>query len=304
MEKLRGIFLARGVRLVVFVEVSELEMMEKQGTDPDINRVTRQIRDMYREGFEIGLHLHPQWYRGRYENGNWLLDQAEYNLCKLPKERIARIVERGIGYLRKTVEDPAFTPLCFRAGNWLLQPTKEVAAVLAENGILVDSSVFKGGLQRNHGMDYRPAIKNGYYWRFRDDVTREDPQGRLIELPTYSIMAPAWKMITSKRIGIGQKSAGSALKGFAKVNRYLDFLRVRYPQKLDFCRMTPGELIGMMDKVILEDRKDPSQFRPIVAIGHTKDFTDPETVEVFLSYLNEKGINVTSFAETYARCVK
>ena len=70
MQRLRNIFLTRGVRLVVFVEVSELVMIEAEGTDPDITLVTQQIRDLYREGFEIGLHLHPQWYRGRYKMGN------------------------------------------------------------------------------------------------------------------------------------------------------------------------------------------------------------------------------------------
>ena len=74
---------------MLFVEVAELEMIEANGTDPAIDLVKHQIRDFYEEGFELGLHLHPQWYNARYENGKWLLDYSEYNLCTLPRERIA-----------------------------------------------------------------------------------------------------------------------------------------------------------------------------------------------------------------------
>ena len=157
-------------------------------------------------------------------------------------------------------------------------------------------------MQHNHGLDYRPACKNGYYWRFAEDVNTSNPDGRLIELPTYCVMTPTWKMVTSKRVGMGQKSSTSSLKGLEKFRRYLDFLRFRYPLKLDFCRMTLSELTGMMDEIILEDQKDPGQFRPIVAIGHTKDLTDLETVESFLNYLKKRDIAVATLEDAYSRC--
>ncbi|MDF0643867.1 MAG: hypothetical protein P0111_07530 [Nitrospira sp.] len=301
-ERLRAIFRKWNTRFVVFVEVAELEMIEAERADLGIDLVKRQIREFYEEGFELGLHIHPQWYQGRYENGRWLLDHEEYNLCKLPRERIVLIVDRAIAYFRKVLGDADFTPASFRAGNWLFQPTKDAAAVLADRGIKIDSSVFKGGLQHNHGLDYRPARKNGYYWRFQEDVNKPNSDGRLIELPTYSVMTPSWKMVTLKRIGMGQKSSASSLRGLKKLRRYLDFLRFRCPLKLDFCRMTIGELTDMMDEIVFEDRKDPTGFRPIVAIGHTKDLVDLDTVESFLSYLKEKGIAVTTFGGAYPRC--
>src|SRR5262245_61065613 len=284
-ERLIATFKKWNARFVTFVEAAELERIEAEGTDPHMDFVRRQIRDLYEEGFELGLHLHPQWYNGRYENGRWLLDDSEYNLCTLPKERIAHIVERSLNYLRTVLGEHDFTPLSFRAGNWLFQPTGIAASVLAEQGIKIDSSVFKGGLQHNNGLDYRPALKNGFYWRFQEDVNVHDPNGRMIELPTYSVMVPSWEMATPKRVGMGQKSSTTSLSGLKKIRRYRDFLRLRYPLKLDFCRMTLSELTNMMDEAIREDQEDPISFRPIVAIGHTKDLIDFETVESFLSYL-------------------
>ena len=301
-ETLRGIFKKFNVRFVPFVEVAELEMIEAKGTDQSMDLVKKQIREFYRDGFELGLHLHPQWYSGRYESGRWLLEYGEYNLCTLPRDRIVQIVDRSIAYLRWVVGAPDFTPFSFRAGNWLFQPTQPVANVLAERGIKVDSSVFKGGLQRQHKLDYRPALRNGYFWRFSDSANVPDLQGAMLELPIYTRMVPALRMLTAKRVGMQRKGSSVAQTGKNKLYRVMDFLRVRHPLKFDFCRMTLDELTRMVDKVIQEDEKNPASFRPIVAIGHTKDLVDFETVESFLTYLGRERITVTTLEEAYKEC--
>jgi hypothetical protein len=300
-RRLSEIFRNRHVPFVAFVEVAEFERIEAYGTDPAIGLVQRQIKEFYEEGFELGLHLHPQWCNARYEGGRWQLDSNEYNLCALPRPRIAEIVERSLGYLRHVVNRPRFAPLSFRAGNWLFQPTRTAASVLAEHGIKVDSSVFKGGLQHNHQLDYRQALRNGYYWPFQADVNEPDSDGPWIELPIYTEMVPFWRMPTSKRMKFNNNFGFEGGTVQKKVNRALDFLRFRYPLKLDFCRMTLHELTSMMGKVIREDRKAPELYRPIVAIGHTKDLTDPHTVDEFLTFLGAQGIPVSTFETVYSR---
>jgi len=263
--------------------------------------VKRQIRDLHRDGFEIGLHLHPQWCNASYDDGRWVLDPREYNLCTLPRSRIVEIVQRSLDYMRYLVDQSTFTPLSFRAGNWLFQPTQNAASVLAENGVKIDSSVFKGGVQHNHRLDYRRARRNGYYWQFKSDVNQPDPTGPWIEVPIHAEMVPCWKMATSKRMSFSNSFGLTAQGARQKVNRALDFLRFRYPMKLDFCRMTLKELTSMMDKVIREDQQDPASYRPVVAIGHTKDFTDRETLDAFLCFLRRGGVSVSTFERTYPR---
>jgi len=168
--------------------------------------------------------------------------------------------------------------------------------------------VFKGGLQRNHQLDYRPARKNGYYWTFSSDVNVPDPKGDWLELPIYTEMVAPWKMATSKRMGMGTSPAstrGSVQKKTrvdfrTKVNRALDFMRPGYPLKFDFCRMTLAELTSMIERVLLQDRKDPDSLKPIVSIGHSKDLNDLETVDAFLSFLREKNIPVATFENIFA----
>ena len=301
-ERLRAIFRKWNERFVVFVEIAELEMIESQGTDSTIDLIKRQMRDFYKDGFELGLHLHPQWYNASYENGRWFLDYNEYNLCLLPQERIVQIVDRSLAYFRSVLGVDDFTPISFRAGNWLFQPTRSAAKVLTERGIKTDSSVFKGGLQHQYNLDYRRALRNGYHWRFTHDVNVSDPQGALLEFPIYTEMVPLWKMLTAKRLGLQRKSLSTTHSGRQRLNHVLDHLRFRYPLKFDFCRMTIDELTAMIDRVILKDQKDPRSYKPMVAIGHTKDLVDFDTVKSLLAYLEKKKIKISTFGEVCCRC--
>ena len=117
-------------------------------------------------------------------------------------------------------------------------------------------------------------------------------------------MVPAWKMLTGKRIGLQQKGSGKGESGKGRLSKLKDFLRLKYPLKFDFCRMTPDEITRMVDRVLREDRENPGSFKPVVAIGHTKDLVDFATVESCMIYLAQKGIQVSTFREVYDKCAK
>jgi hypothetical protein len=303
-ERLMAVFKKWDARFVAFVEAAELDKIEEYRTDDFIVAVLEQVRELYVQGFEIGLHLHPQWYNGRFENGAWLLDNREYNLCTLQEERISEIVERSVSYLRRVVGDPNYTPLSFRAGNWLFQPTATAASVLAKNGIRLDSSVFKGGLQHGQTLDYRRALRNGYFWKFSRDVNTPNTEGPLVEIPVYTEMVPFWRMLTSKRVELQNRGGGGGRSMRQKLNRLWDFSRFRYPLKLDFCRMTQAELSSRMSRIIREDQMTPREYRPIVAIGHSKDLVDLGTVDSFLGFLHRNDITVSTFADVYPKVLR
>jgi hypothetical protein len=303
-ERLLTILDRWDAKLVAFVEAAELQIIEQAGTDPASALVRDQVRRFRKTGHEVALHLHPQWYNARRHNERWALDYREYNLCTLRAERISWMVREALGYLRDVVGEPDFTPLSFRAGNWLFQPTRTAATVLVEQGIRLDSSVFKGGRLRDHRLDYRPARANGYWWRFEDDVNVRHEQGALLEIPTYTVMVPFWKMATGKRLGLQRKGPSTAQTPRQKLNKLLDRLRPFYPLKFDFCRMTMEEFRAILEPVIAEDRATPGIYRPLVAIGHTKDLVDFEVIERLLAYLKAEGIAVTTLEGAYGKCLR
>lgn len=298
-ERLMSIFKKRKAEFVIFAEVAELQVIEAAGTDETIHQVKRQLREFCQKGTELGLHIHPQWYKARHNNGKWMLNYDEYNLCNLNRERMVQIIGHSIEYLRELLSVADFTPFSFRAGNWLFQPSQNLSNTLAAHGIKVDSSVFKGGIQHQNRLDYRRAIKNGDYWRFSNDVCIPDPQGILVELPIYARMVPAWQMLTTKRMQIQRKSPKTPQNVKERLLRILDYARYCHPIKFDYCRMTMNEMTHLLDAEIQKDLKDPTTYRPMIAIGHTKDLLDYGTIDHFLDYLLRKEIKISGFREVY-----
>jgi hypothetical protein len=294
------LFEERDHRFACFVEALEFQKIRQAHTDTHIEAVCEQIQKMYRAGFEIALHLHPQWMNARHEGMRWLLDYSEYNLCVLPERRIREIVEAGISFLREAVQDPGFNPVSFRAGNWLFQPSHLAASILSDFGLKIDSSVFKGGVQRKHQLDYRRSLRNPSYWQFTRDVNIPDAGGSMWEIPIYAEMVPIWRMFTKKRVSL-QKAAPRPGSRLEKLSRVRDLLRFKFPLKFDFCRMTLEELIGITNRVLARHERDPHSFLPMVAIGHSKDLNDFETVRRFLDYLAEKNISVSTFAGVFRK---
>lgn len=300
-SKLIGIFKKHKLNLVFFIEVAELEMIEASSADPFLNPVKEQINFLKENGFEIGLHIHPQWYRGRFSNGSWQLDYKEYNLSLLEENRIKEILTRSLNYLRSLVNDPQLTPIVYRAGNWLINPASKIAPILSSLGIKIDSSVYKGGYQRYTGVDFRHAPKKMYYWEFSSDANVPEKPGVLIEMPIYTKLIPTWKFFRGRRLSLEKSSQSSESFNKLFLRRLSDFFRWKVPVKFDFCRLNYQELKKITDDLIEIDKKNPLEYKPIVLIGHTKDKPDAYTIDLFLNYLKENNIRITSFSEAYRK---
>ena len=280
---------------VVFAEAVEFAKMEQAQSDPDTAQVRAQLRELRAAGHEIALHLHPWWANAQYQDGRWRLDWSERSICALEPERVETIVSGAIRYLRDVLCDPGFTPVSFRSGLWAMQPTPVIANVLARHGVRVDSSVFKGGRVHELGLDYRPAAGNDGFWRFGNDVNVPDPAGALWEVPIHTQMVPLWQMLGRKRLKLQTKMRSSP-ESTPLSSRWRDFLRFRYPRKLDFCRMTFQEMRESIEGALEEQRASGRENSLVVAIGHSKDFVDSEAVRLFLTFLKERSVHVTTFA--------
>jgi hypothetical protein len=294
-RRLADIFQEVDAPFVVFAEAVELAKMEETRSDPDIGEVGAQLRGLRAAGHEIALHLHPWWANARYEDSRWHLDWSERNICVLKPERVEAIVSGGIAYLRRALNDPSFTPESFRSGLWLMQPTHVIAKVLAQHGILIDSSVFKGGRVNGLQLDYRSVPSKRHSWRFGEDVVVPDPEGELREIPIYTQMVPFWSMLGRKRLSLQSKTR-SASKYSPLPRQLSDFLRFRYPRKLDFCRMTFKEMRESLVKVLKQHQRNGVTHSSVVAIGHSKDFVDADALRSFLAFLRERSVPVTTFS--------
>ena len=294
---LAGLFREFDAPFVVFAEALEFARMEDARSDPESGAVRADLRALRAAGHEIALHVHPWWANARYANQRWHLDWSERNICSLSVGRVDAILSSAIGYLRKALQDPLYTPVSFRSGLWAMQPTGVVAAALVRHGLRVDSSVFKGGRIRSLALDYRPALRNGDFWRFEQDVNVPDAHGTLWEIPIHTEMVPCWAMLRRKRLELQQRMPRAA-EGTPLPRRWRDFVRIRYPRKLDFCRMTFAEMRDAFERA-LEDRSTGRKL--IVAIGHTKDLVDSDAIGRFLDFLLLRDVSVTTFSRLFGQ---
>ena len=294
-QRLADLFQEFDAPFVLFAEAVEFAKIEEAQSDPDIAAVRAQMRELRAAGHEIGLHIHPWWANARYADARWYLDWSERSIGTLEPDRVEAIVSGAIRYLREALDDARFMPLSFRSGLWVMQPTAVVANVLARHGVQVDSSVFKGGRVQDLGLDYRPALKNAGSWRFSNDVNVPDPNGALWEIPIHTELVPFPQMLGRKRLQLQSKTR-SASQGSPLPRCWRDFVRLRYPRKLDFCRMTFEEMRETIERVLQKKQAREAEPIPIVAIGHSKDFEDPGAVRRFLAFLQERGVPVTTFS--------
>ena len=294
-ERLAEIFREVDAPFVVFAEAVEFAKMEEAQSDPDIAEVSTQLRALRAAGHEIALHIHPWWANARYENSQWHLDWSEQNICVLKPERVDAIISGAIAYLRKALKDSTFTPHSFRSGLWLMQPTDVIGKVLSRHGIRIDSSVFKGGMVKGLNLDYRVVASSSSSWKFSRDVVVPDSEGMLQEIPIYTQMVPFWRMLGRKRLTL-QSRTRTASQGSPLPRQLSDFLRFRYPRKLDFCRMTFKEMRKSFSEALKQHRRNGLQHSSVVAIGHSKDFVDADALRSFLEFLRERSVPVTTFS--------
>ena len=87
-------------------------------------------------GFDVQLHLHPQWFQAKKRGDHFLLSNV-WNIGRYKPEEQAIIIGDGINYLEKLIRqvDPAYKVIAFKGGSWGLQPSQNLFKVLGENGI-------------------------------------------------------------------------------------------------------------------------------------------------------------------------
>jgi len=292
-QELVNLFDEYNYKFVNFVEVAELIKIKEHKSDNYISKVENQLSDMYKNGYEIGLHIHPQWFNAKYINNYWQLDMSERNICKLTQDKIDNYLDASIRHL-KDVLGQSYVPTSFRSGSLPMQPSEKIANALINNKIKIDSSFFKGGLVRNDNIDYR-EYPNKYFWLFSRDIRKEDENSSLFEFPIYSKNVPFYKMLNKERIRISiKRPTYRKLNNKEKINNYLDKLRLFYPQKLDYCKLTPDNIIKCINN---ENKKSNSDLIPLILYGHSKNLPNIGQIEMLLKKIRQFNMEVVTFKD-------
>lgn len=309
--RLLDLFEKYGAKLTIMADVAEIlkfkEYKEKFGRDDyHHGAIENQLREAIRRGHDVQLHLHTSFFNARHQDGRWLQDWSEYNFAGLPLERLSEVVRVGKRYLEDLLKPvaPTYGCVAFRAANWSVCPSRNVVRALVENGIRIDTSVFKYG--RREGIvsfDYSDAPSELVPWLAdEDNMCRRNDAGKLMEVPIYcerrwigafltSNRAQRVLMTRNHRIAAAYHNGGDAAAArptlATKVIKKISMLTRLHAWKADFNQCTGRQLVGALNRASLKYAGMEDEL-PFVLIGHSKQFTraNERSLRPFLEFVS------------------
>jgi hypothetical protein len=295
-----------GAKLTIMADVAEIlkfrEYRDQTGRDEYYYEpILAQLKDAVQRGHDVQLHLHCSYFNARHEGGRWVQDWSEYNFAGLSEARLNEAISLGKNFLEQQLRpvDSSYRCNVFRAANWSVHPSRNVVRALLNNGIQIDTSVFKYG--RREGLvnfDYTNAFSNLRPWRAaEDDVCRQDEHSRLLEVPIYSERRWLGAFVTAQRIQrawVGRQHQLASVGGNgaahhpriprSKLARMFGLLTQRHAWKADFNQCSGRQLIRALERADANHNLNGESL-PFVMIGHSKLFTkqNERDLETFLS---------------------
>lgn len=111
------------------------------------------VREAYRQGHDIQLHLHPQWHSAEYENGSWRLN-GDWSLLNYDRDAAYAMLACGKQYLEDLLRplDSSYRCLAFRACTLAAAPSPHLFKSLAGLGFQLEVSIAAGLIARNRDV--------------------------------------------------------------------------------------------------------------------------------------------------------
>jgi len=340
MRELVKIYNANGVHGSFNAEtMQQLSFRKHQAANPELRELADEwddhVRETFRQGHDIQLHVHPQWQVAEYQGGKWKLS-ADWSILNFDPETAYRLLQSGKEYLENLLQplDRNYRCVSFRAGSWCIAPSPHALSLLVKLGIVFDMSIV-GGLHyetKNITLDYTNCEEDflPYYPTMTDARRVSDKVEPIICVPTnhfYSSRrqvfkhhaAQVWARI-GKSLGGGkpakhtrsveaygseweEKSHSSAL------TRVVDkgikpYLKGKHLIS-DIAQLDYGLLQEMLASIRARARARSVSQLPVILENHTKDVRNFAGIERFTADVARaddiKCVTLTEMSREFAR---
>ena len=194
MRRLIEVYNKHGVRGSFNAEVlQQLTFRRFEQAHPELKVLADEwddaVRDTFRQGHDIQLHIHPQWSQAEYENGQWQLT-GDWSILNYSEDDARMLIARGKEYLEGLLQplDPNYRCVSFRSGSWCIAPSPFMLSLLADFGIVFDMSIV-GGVRydtRRINLDYSNCEEDflPYYPVMTDARRISDKREAVVCIPT------------------------------------------------------------------------------------------------------------------------
>ena len=194
MRKLVEIYNAHGIRGSFNAEVlQQLSFRKLQQEHSQLKALADEwddaVREAFRQGHDVQLHIHPQWSSVDYADGKWTLN-GDWSILNYSADEARTMIARGKEYLENLLRpiDPNYACVSFRSGSWCIAPSPFILNLLVEFGVVFDMSIV-GGVRyqtRRINLDYSNCEEDflPYYPMMSDARRVSAKQEPIVCVPT------------------------------------------------------------------------------------------------------------------------
>ena len=312
LRKLLSIYGENGARTTFNVEVmQQLAFREFQTTVPALKPLADAwddaVREAFRQGQDIQLHIHPQWSKATYREGRWHLS-GDWALPRTDVNTVRSMLERSKRYLENLLQplDSDYKCVAFRSGSSCIAPSSFALPLLTELGIKFDMSII-GGLRvntRNLQIDYSPCEESflPFYPRLDDARKVSNKPEPIICVPIfhfYLSRRETFKQVLSKisqKLGNTLSSQtdgdGYSQEQWAEVGRSSRF-KLAYDKAIkpclsgkymvgDLSQLDYAGLREMLHAIRFKARQSGLKELPVILTCHSKYIKDFSHIESFV----------------------
>lgn len=163
LRRLLEIYAKAGARTTILPDVMQQLAFRRCGSrHPSLNILAdswdEHVREAFRAGHDIQLHIHPQWRDAEYESGCWRLS-GDWSILNYDRDTAYAMIVESKEYLENLLRPiaPDYQCIAFRAGALAAAPSTHLFKSLAGLGIQLDVSIAAGVFINDHHLqfDYR-----------------------------------------------------------------------------------------------------------------------------------------------------
>lgn len=261
-----------------------------------IQAIDQQILKAYRDGHDVQLHIHPQWYNSAYSNNTWNLDLSNWRLGDFNEKNcsLQDLIEKCKLELENIIKPsfPNYQCIGLRAGGYNIMPSENVYNSMINLGFKFDSSIYPGGYEEGalSKYDYRNVdINKDFWWASNKDLRIEDnARGEIIEIPVFALPISRWKRFFTrekiKSIILRHNNAISSnskekMNSISTKGKFKYFIQ-KESFTWDVCVFSKSlhkMFFSYIENKLIDKRKS------FVLIGHPKSLRDIKLFENFVS---------------------
>lgn len=276
------------------------------------------VRETFRQGHDIQLHVHPQWHNAEYQNGRWKLT-ADWSILNYSRDDALRMLRQAREYLENLLKgvDRTYRCVSFRSGAWCIAPSPHMLDLLVELGIVFDMSIVAGVKYdtRNIKLDYTSCEEEflPYYPVMSDARRVSDKVEPIVCVPTNCFYASRKQVlqhhlekavgkVKSKITGPTNIDNGRSVAAYGEEWAQIDgsltkriyrkgiapYLRGKHTIS-DLAQLDYPLMMEMLDSIRKRARASGLSDVPVVLENHTKDLRNFSDLEKFLQQVVESS---------------